>query len=241
MTHDGYFEYYQKLSNWDFDTFEIETESLTNWDLYDQLRRFAKPDSKVLDLGTGGGEKLLAFFPDCAEILGTDYSPAMIATANENLKKSGRKNISFRVMDNLKMDVPDCYFDVVVARHTVTDPVMLRKCLKPGGHLFIRGVDKYDCWALKLMCQSGQGFYDPVPLSIVEYEGLMRAGFRDVELVPIHEKEFFKTAESFKAFIHKVPILEKIDDELLDRYIEENTFDGRIRLIRRYYGITAVA
>ena len=71
MTHDGYFEYYQKLSNWDFDTFEIETESLTNWDLYDQLRRFAKPDSKVLDLGTGGGEKLLSFFPDCAEILGT--------------------------------------------------------------------------------------------------------------------------------------------------------------------------
>lgn len=241
MTHDGYFEYYQKLSNWEFDSFEIETESLTDWDLYDHLRRLAKPDSKVLDLGTGGGEKLLAFFPDCAEILGTDYSPAMIETANENLGKSGRKNITFRVMNNLEMDVPEGYFDVVVARHTITDPIKLKKCLKKGGHLLIRGVDKYDCWALKLLCQNGQGFDDPVPLSIVEYEGLMRAGFRDVELVPIHEKEFFKTAESFKAFIHKVPILEKIDDELLDRYIEENTFDGRIRLIRRYYGITAVA
>lgn len=241
MTHDGYFEYYQKLSNWEFDSFEIETESLTDWDLYDHLRRLAKPDSKVLDLGTGGGEKLLAFFPDCAEILGTDYSPAMIETANENLGKSGRKNITFRVMNNLEMDVPEGYFDVVVARHTITDPMQLKKCLKKGGHLLIRGVDKYDCWALKLLCQNGQGFDDPVPLSIVEYEGLMRAGFRDVELVPIHEKEFFKTAESFKAFIHKVPILEKIDDELLYRYIEENTFDGRIRLIRRYYGITAVA
>ena len=241
MTHDGYFEYYQKLSNWEFDSFEIETESLTDWNLYDHLRRLAKPDSKVLDLGTGGGEKLLAFFPDCAEILGTDYSPAMIETANENLGKSGRKNITFRVMNNLEMDVPEGYFDVVVARHTITNPMQLKKCLKKGGHLLIRGVDKYDCWALKLLCQNGQGFDDPVPLSIVEYEGLMRAGFRDVELVPIHEKEFFKTAESFKAFIHKVPILEKIDDELLDRYIEENTFDGRIRLIRRYYGITAVA
>ena len=30
-----------------------------------------------------------------------------------------------------------------------------------------------------------------------------------------------------------------IDDQLLDKYIEENTYDGKIRLLRRYYGITA--
>ena len=240
MTHDGYFEYYEKLSNWDFDEFEIETESLTDWDLYDQLRRFAGPDARVLDLGTGGGEKLLSFFPDCAEILGTDYSPAMIETARRNLAATGRRNSSFRVMDNLAMDVPDDHFDVVVARHTVTDPVQLKKCLKSRGHLLIRGVDKYDCWALKLLCKNGQGYNDPKPLSIVEYEGLLAAGFSDVELVPIHEREYFKSAGSFKSFIRKVPILERIDDELLDRYIEQNTFGGRIRLIRRYYGITAV-
>lgn len=35
----------------------------------------------------------------------------MIETANKNLLQSGRKNISFRVMDNLKMDIPDNYFD----------------------------------------------------------------------------------------------------------------------------------
>lgn len=35
----------------------------------------------------------------------------MIETVNKNLLQSGRKNISFRVMDNLKMDIPDNYFD----------------------------------------------------------------------------------------------------------------------------------
>ncbi|MFU2362555.1 MAG: hypothetical protein ACM67R_02110 [Clostridiales bacterium] len=31
-------------------------------------------------------------FPNCAEILGTDFSDEMIETANKNLLQSGRKN-----------------------------------------------------------------------------------------------------------------------------------------------------
>lgn len=238
MTHDRYFEYYEELSNWDFDRFEIETESLTGWDLYALLRQYVKPDSRVLDLGTGGGEKLLLNYPDCAEILGTDYSPAMIETARKNLAKSGRTGITFKVMNNLEMDVPDDHFDVVVARHTVTDPAQIFKCLKPGGHLLIRGVDKYDCWGLKRICGGGQGFDDPVPVSIVDYERLLDAGFSDVELVPIHEREFFRNADEFRAFLEMVPILDSVDEKLVKKYVDENTFDGKIRLIRRYYGVT---
>ena len=69
----------------------------------------------------------------------------MIKSANQNLKTSGRKNITFRVMDNLKMDTPNNYFDLVTVRHTVIDIVQIYKTLKPGGHLIIRGVYKLDC------------------------------------------------------------------------------------------------
>ena len=31
----------------------------------------------------------------------------------------------------------------------------------------------------------------------------------------------------------------ELDDDLLDKYIERNTYNGKIRLLRRYYGITA--
>lgn len=238
MTHDNNFDYYQKKANWDFSEFEIETECLTDWDLYSELRRSVNAESRVLDLGTGGGEKLLAYFPICGEVIGTDFSPEMIRTATENLKESGRKNISFKVMDNLHMDVPDEYFDVVVARHTIIDAKQIFTCLRTGGRILVRGVDKYDCWDLKMMMGSGQAYGDPVSVSITDYENIINAGFSDVELVPIYEREFFRDADQFKAFLRTVPILDVFDEELLDRYIAENTFDGRIRLQRRYYGIT---
>ena len=244
----------KEIKDWNFDMFERKVINLTNWDLYEILKRIVDKDSKILDLGTGGGEKVLKYFPDCKEILATDYSKAMIKTAKENLKKSGRKNITFRVMDNLKMDVPENYFDVVVARHTVTDPKQILKCLKKGGYLLIRGVDKYDCWSLKLTFGKGQGFKDLKPISIIDYEHVLDAGFKDVELVPIHEVEYYKDRTQFKEFLKKVPILDDfseeeedtkdyykkdINDDLLDKYISKNTYNGKIKIIRRYYGIIA--
>ena len=240
MAHDNKFDYYQKKANWDFSEFEIETDCLTDWDLYLELKRAVNADSRVLDLGTGGGEKLLEFFPECGEIIGTDFSPEMIRTATENLARSGRKNTTFKVMDNLHMDVPDEYFDVVVARHTIIDAKQIHKCLRTGGKILVRGVDKYDCWDLKMMMGSGQAYSDPVSVSVVDYENIINAGFSDVELVPIYEREYFRNVDQFKAFMRTVPILEVFDENVLDRYIEENTFDGRIRLQRRYYGITGI-
>ena len=247
-------EYYEEIKDWDFSKFEIETESLTNWDFFGVLNEIATKDSKILDLGTGGGEKVLEYFPECQEILATDFSEGMIETANKNLKESGRKNITFRLMDNLKMDVPDDYFDIVVARNTITDPKQIYKCLKKGGYLLIHGVDRADCWNLKVLFGKGQGYNDKKPISLIDYENVLKAGFKDAELIPLHEREYFKNEYLFKAFLKKVPIIDdfseeensnkefyknELDEEKLDKYISENTYDGKIRLLRRYYGIIA--
>ena len=97
----------------------------------------------------------------------------MIETANKNLLQSGRKNISFRVMDNLKMDTPDNYFDLVTARHTIIDPLQILKTLKEGGQLIIRGVDKLDCWSLKRMFKRGQAYHDVKPIILIDYETII--------------------------------------------------------------------
>ena len=247
-------EYYEQIKDWNFDEFEIKTIRKTDWDMFKLLEKLTDENSKVLDLGTGGGEKVLKNFPQVKEILGTDFSSEMIKTANKNLKMSGRKNITFRIMDNLNMDTPKEYFDVVVARHTPTDPKQIYETLKPGGYLIIRGVDKLDCWELKRVFQKGQGFYDEKPISLIDYENVLDAGFKDVELVPIHCREYFKDYEKFYNFLLKVPIiddfseiandscdyyLKDLDKKKLDEYVSENTYQKRIRLIRRYYGITA--
>lgn len=254
MKQDNELCYYEEVKDWDFSEFQIESEALTNWDLYELLNEVATSNSKILDLGTGGGEKVIKYFPDCKEILGTDFSKAMIETANKNLRQSGRKNIEFKLMNNLEMTVDDCYYDIVVARNTVTDPQQIYKCLKEGGYLFIHGVDMYDCHSLKLLFCKGQAFNDKKPISIIDYENIISAGFKDVELVPIHKREYFKNKKLFMEFLKKVPIIDdfneeennnksfinnNLDENLIDLYINDNTYDGKIRLLRRYYGITA--
>ena len=237
-------EFYEKVKNWDFSMINYSKDCLTDWDLYKLLNLYSNSESKILDLGTGGGEKVLKYFPECQEIVATDFSKEMINTANNSLKESGKKNIVFRQMDNLNMDTPDDYFDIVVARHTPIDAKQIYRTLKSGGKLLLRGVDKLDCWSLKLLFGRGQGYNDEKPISVIDYENILKAGFKSIELVPIHIREYYKTKDDLMALLLKTPIIndfsnKEFDEEKIDKYISENMTDEGILLIRRYYGITA--
>mgnify|MGYP002853252361 CR=1 FL=1 len=246
------YEYYNTIKNWSFDDISYEVENYTNWDYIGKIKYYVKPSSRVLDLGCAAGEKILKYYPDAKEILGTDFSEEMIKSAKENLKRSNKKNVSFRVMDNLKMDTQDNYFDVVTCRHTVIDARMIYKTLKTGGHLILRGVDKMDCWALKRMFGRGQAFNDKKPISLIDYENILDAGFLEVELIPLHIIEYYKTKEDLLKLLLKVPILQnyseeegefyskyEIDMDIFEKYVKINETEKGIKLIRRYYGIIA--
>ena len=243
-------DYYNELANWSFENIDYTSETFTDWIYEDEIKKYVNENTRILDLGTAAGEKVLKSFPNCAEILGTDFSANMIESANKNLLKSGRKNISFRVMDNLKMDTPDNYFDLVTARHTIIDPVQIYKTLKEGGQLIIRGVDKLDCWSLKRMFGRGQAYHDIKPISLIDYEAIMDANFKNVELIPLHVIEYYKTKKDLYALLVKTPILDdfseessneyerkQIEEEIFEKYVEQNTTKKGIKLIRRYYGI----
>lgn len=246
------YEYYNNLANWSFDEINYTSENFTNWVYEDEIAKHATKDSKILDLGTAAGEKLLKHFPICSEILGTDFSKEMIKEANQNLIKSGRKNIAFKVMNNLQMNTPDNYFDIVTARHTVINSNQIYKTLKTGGYLIIRGVDKLDCWELKRMFNRGQAFHDEKPISLIDYEAILDTGFKNVELIPLHVIEYYKTREDLYALLLKVPILDDISEiqgneyervpiekNIFEKYVAQNTTEKGIKLIRRYYGIIA--
>ena len=241
------YEYYNSLANWSFSEIKYTSENYTNWVYEDQIKKHVNEKSKVLDLGTAAGEKVLKIFPECAEILGTDFSEEMIKNANINLEKSGRRNITFKVMNNLEIDTPDNYFDVVTARHTITNKKQIYKTLKQGGFLILRGVDKLDCWSLKRLFNRGQAFYDKKPISQIDYEEILDAGFKDVELIPLHVIEYYETKEDLYALLLKTPILNDfsehervvIEKDLFEKYVSDNTTKKGIKLIRRYYGIIA--
>lgn len=73
MASDEY-EFYNELKNWDFSRINYTEENLTNWDMYSILREKSNSTTKVLDLGTDGGENVLKNFPEVQEILATDFS-----------------------------------------------------------------------------------------------------------------------------------------------------------------------
>ena len=151
------------------------------------------------------------------------------------------------------MDTEDNYFDIVVARNTCINAKQIYKTLKKGGLLLIRGVDKLDCWQLKRLFNRGQAFNDTKPISQIDYENILDAGFKNVELIPIYEREYYKTKEDLLALLLKTPILNDFSEEhenndlmenniymqILDQYIEKNTTNNGILLRRRYYGIVA--
>ncbi len=98
---------------------------------------------KVLEVGVGTG-LALPFYSSDVEIMGIDYSQAMLDKADERVRKLGLENVSLRQMDARVLDFPDDSFDTICAMHVlsvVPEPEkvmaeMTRVC-RPGGHLIV--------------------------------------------------------------------------------------------------------
>lgn len=239
-------EFYDNIGNWDFSMINVEEEIITNWNYFEKIAENVDEHSLCLDIGTGAGERVLTSYPKVGMIIATDFSKEMIKTANENLKKHPEKNVKFIRMDNLKMTFPNNLFDLVSARHTIIDAYQIYNCLKEGGTLVIRGVDKNDCLELKQVFGRGQGQYDEIAISDLDYANLKEAGFRDVQKVKIFINEYYKTEKDLMALLLKTPILENsnkenlpIEQDLFNEYVKKYKTERGILLKRNYYGITA--
>lgn len=248
------FKFYENIGNWDFDQIKCITEKITDWDFYEKIKENTSKDSICLDLGTGGGEKALKYYPNVKKIIATDFSVNMINTAKENLKNYPNKNVEFKVMDNLNMSFDDDTFDLISARHTIINAKQIYNCLKAGGVLVIEGIDKEDCIEIKDIFGRGQAYNDEISISEKDYEDLKNAGFTKIEKVKIYENEYYETEEDLLALLLKTPILDgfseindqtnfehndKIEKDLFDKYVKQYKTEKGILLKRVLYGIIA--
>lgn len=247
------FDYYERIGNWNFDDIKCVTVRHTDWEFYDVIRAHTNATSNCLDLGTGGGEKVLEFYPEVGMVTATDFSSEMIKTANENLKKHPGKRVKFAQMDNLNMKVPNNSFDLISARHTVIHAKQIYDALVPGGVLVIEGVDQKDCWEMKELFGRGQAFNDPISIAEKDYQDLVDAGFSKIERVEILEDEYYETEDDLMALLLKAPILDDfsefdnsdfehkamIEKDLFDEYVRRFKSDKGILLKRVLYGIVA--
>ncbi|ORX87750.1 S-adenosyl-L-methionine-dependent methyltransferase [Anaeromyces robustus] len=244
-------KYYSSIKNWDFEDINYEEEYLTNWKFFEKISELTNKNSLCLDIGTGGGEKVLRNYPNVGMIIATDFSKEMISTAKENLKKYKKENVKFCVMDNVKMTFPDELFDLISARHTVINVKEIYRVLRKDGYIVIEGIHKNDCQELKDLFGGGQGYHDEESISEQDYKDLINAGFSKVNKVIISINEYYKSDNDLMALLLKTPILDdfeegsfeehikSIDIKLFNEYVKKFKTEKGILLKRVLYGIIA--
>ena len=121
------------IRGWDFshvDDRYTECEHLP-WDYRDVISTYLKPDMKLLDIDTGGGEFLLSLKHPFANTGATEAYPPNVELCRETLLPLG---IVFKAADG-KGNLPfeDCAFDMVIDRHGDFNAKEIHRVLKQGG------------------------------------------------------------------------------------------------------------
>lgn len=119
-------------SGWDFSRVRDHRDPVP-WEYLEVAQRYLRPDCRVLDVGTGGGERFLALAPYFGSGLGVDASEEMVATARANTPASLSDKVTFLPMRAEQLDLEPASFDVVLNRHAPVCPEEVVRVLKPGG------------------------------------------------------------------------------------------------------------
>jgi len=142
------------FSGWDFSYIADRcTVDSPPWSYEDMARKLMSTSRSALDLGTGGGEVLMAMkdvFPH--RIAATEDYPPNIALARERLEPLGVEVVATDDSSlEQKLPFADGEFDLVIDRHTCFNIAEVARILMPGGIYLTEQVDGRD---LVDLCQA---------------------------------------------------------------------------------------
>lgn len=155
-------EYFERVaSEWDSLRTNYFTAAVRAAALH---KAYLRPEHVVADVGGGTGFMAAGLAGLVRRVVVVDGSPAMLATARQNL--AGFANVEFRQADGLALPLPDESIDVVFANmylHHCPDPLAaigeMVRILRPGGRLVITDLDAHPYeWLKDEMADTWQGF-----------------------------------------------------------------------------------
>jgi len=170
---------------WDFSRMSA-TRAAVPWEYPDVVRRYLRPDSRVLDIGTGGGEQLIALASCFDRGIGVDIDPEMVQVASTGAEAVA--NLRFQVSTE-GLEAVDGLFDVILDRHAPVDLRAVRAHLTGRGHVVTQQVGERNTSTIR----AALGLSTPVPPDLAgqaRRAGLevVEAGEYDVEYV-VHDVE----------------------------------------------------
>lgn len=142
-------------SGWDFGRMRTERDPVP-WDYLEVAARYLSPTDVVLDVGTGGGERLLTLASRFATGVGIDPDPDMVRVAQANATTPATTHVTFQQAgtDDLP-SFPLGTFDVVLTRHAPVSALGVDHVTKPGGYFICQGVGARNMENIRLTFQTG--------------------------------------------------------------------------------------
>ena len=208
---------------WDFSALEgrVEEPGLP-WDFDAVTREELGKAQAVLDMGTGGGERLLEFKdllpPDTTATEGWEPN---IPVARKALTPYGIEVVAFDQPDDdsrpAPMPFPDGRFDLVLNRHESYHPEEIARVLTPGGVFLTQQVSGDEFVEVR------EAFGVPAPAAHVQYapfrEALIGAGLEVLDGAESIDHYAFKDIGALVAYLQLVP-WDAPEDFTVDGYTE---------------------
>jgi SAM-dependent methyltransferase len=141
---------------WDFSRVRDDRDPVP-WEYEAVVQRYLRPTDRVLDVGTGGGERFLALAPSFGTGVGVDPDPEMVRTAQENTPAALAAKVSFMEGRAEALPAPDTSFAVVLNRHAPVDVAEVMRVLRPGGSFITQQVGAQNTFNIATLFGAGPG------------------------------------------------------------------------------------
>ena len=201
---------------WDFSRVRDNRDPVP-WQYDEVVRRFVRPDDRVLDVGTGGGERFLALAPWFGTGVGIDPDPEMIATAQENTPAALAEKVTFTEGRAEALAVPDTSCDLVLNRHAVVDVAEVVRVLRPGGCFITQQVGAQNTFTITTLfgCGPGMGGQRIAPAQEIPVlaDAFQQRGCAIVSYATYNVPYYFKDAESLLFWMQAVGVPPHFDIE----------------------------
>ena len=208
---------------WDFST--IASRTITEgekWDFSVLVTQRLNKSLDLLDLGTGGAERLLEFAPFVQKACGVDDSEGMIVTAKKNAQLADEKNVELHKADSAALPWKNESFDVVTSRHAPFLPQEVARVLKPGGIFITQQVAENDKQNIKEIFGRGQCFgQTPGDMQRKLALELKGAGLEITKEDNYDATEWYKDMADVVFLLKNTPITEGLDEEKDRKHLEE--------------------
>lgn len=247
MSSNNYKEFYDRVGEaigWDFSSIKYVSEEL-GWDFYAEVSKYCKPTDLLLDIGTGGGEKVLEIAKNVCLLIGIDMSSGMIKTAKTNLSTSKVPNVKFFEMYADKLQFPDNFFNIISSRQSDFYVYELVRVLEKGGMFLTQQVSEHDKLNIKTAFRRGQSYGERDGAFKERYiKKLKDTGFSEVSFFDYDVMEYYQTPEDLVFLLKNTPIIPNFgvdvyDFDILNKFISENTTDKGIMTNSKRYMIIA--